>query len=337
MHETCSEHGWWHRSREGWSEKVGHWGRISRYCCVVWLCVVSLISQQSIFVFFFYFFRIVIFILFFVHVPIESNSFAYKLTCIIMTVMIKIKKKIIEQKKKRRKHVFDVCVVTNRNMILSSVWTFCRKSRNLSEKKRRDHYNSLVNELRSMVSAGNRKMDKSSVLLTTIAFLRKHNGTPFCLNVQGHVNASAALISHKKKWKKCWHLLIKLYCLLWLICWPLCGDHERQSSLRLREWCRSDGQIEGTRNSGGVETIVSVEWRIYAAGSGGFGRFYHHFFVGRAHLSCIGSDCVAIGTFAGTNTIHFTCSIRFAECSFSNFLYSLLLSRMTCSIWQYMI
>lgn len=198
--------------------------------------------------------------------------------------------------------MFDVCVVTNRNMILSSVWTFCRKSRNLSEKKRRDHYNSLVNELRSMVSAGNRKMDKSSVLLTTIAFLRKHNGTPFCLNVQGHVNASAALISHKKKWKKCWHLLIKLYCLLWLICWPLCGDHERQSSLRLREWCRSDGQIEGTRNSGGVETIVSVEWRIYAAGSGGFGRFYHHFFVGRAHLSCIGSDCVAYGAFAGTNT-----------------------------------
>lgn len=106
----------------------------------------------------------------------------------------------------------------------------------------------------------------------------------------------------KKKWKKCWHLLIKLYCLLWLICWPLCGDHERQSSLRLREWCRSDGQIEGTRNSGGVETIVSVEWRIYAAGSGGFGRFYHHFFVGRAHLSCIGSDCVAYGAFAGTNT-----------------------------------
>lgn len=198
MHETCSEHGWWHRSREGWSEKVGHWGRISRYCCVVWLCVVSLISQQSIFVFFFYFFRIVIFILFFVHVPIESNSFAYKLTCIIMTVMIKIKKNN-RTKKKRRKHVFDVCVVTNRNMILSSVWTFCRKSRNLSEKKRRDHYNSLVNELRSMVSAGNRKMDKSSVLLTTIAFLRKHNGTPFCLNVQGHVNASAALISHKKK------------------------------------------------------------------------------------------------------------------------------------------
>lgn len=154
-------------------------------------------SSQYLF-FFFYFFRIVIFILFFVHVPIESNSFAYKLTCIIMTVMIKIKKNN-RTKKKRRKHVFDVCVVTNRNMILSSVWTFCRKSRNLSEKKRRDHYNSLVNELRSMVSAGNRKMDKSSVLLTTIAFLRKHNGTPFCLNVQGHVNASAALISHKKK------------------------------------------------------------------------------------------------------------------------------------------
>lgn len=105
MHETCSEHGWWHRSREGWSEKVGHWGRISRYCCVVWLCVVSLISQQSIFVFFFYFFRIVIFILFFVHVPIESNSFAYKLTCIIMTVMIKIK----QNNRTKKKNVENMC------------------------------------------------------------------------------------------------------------------------------------------------------------------------------------------------------------------------------------
>lgn len=51
-----------------------------------------------------------------------------------------------------------------------------RKSRNLSEKKRRDQFNLLVNELSSMVSANNRKMDKSTVLKSTIAFLKNHNG-----------------------------------------------------------------------------------------------------------------------------------------------------------------
>uniref|UniRef100_A0A6B2E545 Putative aryl-hydrocarbon receptor nuclear translocator n=1 Tax=Phlebotomus kandelakii TaxID=1109342 RepID=A0A6B2E545_9DIPT len=50
-----------------------------------------------------------------------------------------------------------------------------RKSRNLSEKKRRDQFNLLVNELSSMVSANNRKMDKSTVLKSTIAFLKNHN------------------------------------------------------------------------------------------------------------------------------------------------------------------
>ncbi|KAL3276130.1 hypothetical protein HHI36_020849 [Cryptolaemus montrouzieri] len=49
-----------------------------------------------------------------------------------------------------------------------------RKSRNLSEKKRRDQFNTLVNELNTMVSPG-RKMDKSTVLKTTIAVLKKHN------------------------------------------------------------------------------------------------------------------------------------------------------------------
>ncbi|XP_065162464.1 circadian locomoter output cycles protein kaput isoform X2 [Atheta coriaria] len=50
-----------------------------------------------------------------------------------------------------------------------------RKSRNLSEKKRRDQFNLLVNELSVMVSTGSRKMDKSTVLKATIAFLKNHN------------------------------------------------------------------------------------------------------------------------------------------------------------------
>lgn len=60
-----------------------------------------------------------------------------------------------------------------------------RKSRNQSEKKRRDQFNVLVSELSSMVTtdvAGNdhgggqqhRKMDKTTVLLATIDFLKKH-------------------------------------------------------------------------------------------------------------------------------------------------------------------
>lgn len=51
-----------------------------------------------------------------------------------------------------------------------------RKSRNLSEKKRRDQFNLLVNELSVMVSTHSRKMDKSTVLKSTIAFLKNHNG-----------------------------------------------------------------------------------------------------------------------------------------------------------------
>ncbi|XP_068234355.1 circadian locomoter output cycles protein kaput-like [Palaemon carinicauda] len=47
-----------------------------------------------------------------------------------------------------------------------------RKSRNLSEKKRRDQFNLLINELSSMVASNNRKMDKSTVLKATIAFLK---------------------------------------------------------------------------------------------------------------------------------------------------------------------
>ncbi|XP_059490732.1 circadian locomoter output cycles protein kaput isoform X2 [Neocloeon triangulifer] len=50
-----------------------------------------------------------------------------------------------------------------------------RKSRNLSEKKRRDQFNMLINELSSMVSSTSRKMDKSTVLKSTISFIRNHN------------------------------------------------------------------------------------------------------------------------------------------------------------------
>ena len=52
-----------------------------------------------------------------------------------------------------------------------------RKSRNLSEKKRRDQFNRLVTELGTMVSPNNRKMDKTTVLKTTISFLQQHNQT----------------------------------------------------------------------------------------------------------------------------------------------------------------
>lgn len=50
-----------------------------------------------------------------------------------------------------------------------------RKSRNLSEKKRRDQFNLLVNELSTMVATSGRKMDKSTVLKSTIAFLKNYN------------------------------------------------------------------------------------------------------------------------------------------------------------------
>lgn len=49
----------------------------------------------------------------------------------------------------------------------------------MSEKKRRDQFNMLVNELSSMVSTNNRKMDKSTVLKSTISFLKNHNGKCF--------------------------------------------------------------------------------------------------------------------------------------------------------------
>nr|XP_033801005.1 circadian locomoter output cycles protein kaput isoform X2 [Geotrypetes seraphini] len=49
-----------------------------------------------------------------------------------------------------------------------------RVSRNKSEKKRRDQFNILIKELGSMLPGNARKMDKSTVLQTSIDFLRKH-------------------------------------------------------------------------------------------------------------------------------------------------------------------
>ncbi|QQP56865.1 Clock [Caligus rogercresseyi] len=59
---------------------------------------------------------------------------------------------------------------------------FKRKSRNLSEKKRRDQFNVLVTELGNMITSwgsspssnSGRKMDKTTVLKSTISFLKKH-------------------------------------------------------------------------------------------------------------------------------------------------------------------
>lgn len=53
---------------------------------------------------------------------------------------------------------------------------YFRKSRNLSEKKRRDQFNALVNELNILISVNNKKMDKSSILKSTISFLKHHKG-----------------------------------------------------------------------------------------------------------------------------------------------------------------
>lgn len=58
-----------------------------------------------------------------------------------------------------------------------------RKSRNLSEKRRRDQFNVLVNELCFMVSNSTRKLDKSTVLIATINFLKTHNGMEFSMQM----------------------------------------------------------------------------------------------------------------------------------------------------------
>ncbi|KRY54262.1 Circadian locomoter output cycles protein kaput [Trichinella britovi] len=50
-----------------------------------------------------------------------------------------------------------------------------RQSRNLSEKRRRDTFNTIITELASIVCSDGRKLDKSNVLRQTIAYLQKQN------------------------------------------------------------------------------------------------------------------------------------------------------------------
>jgi hypothetical protein len=70
------------------------------------------------------------------------------------------------------------CFIVNNSWGFATrcTFSFYRKSRNLSEKKRRDQFNMLVNELGNMVNTNTRKMDKSTVLKSTILFLKNHNG-----------------------------------------------------------------------------------------------------------------------------------------------------------------
>lgn len=61
-------------------------------------------------------------------------------------------------------------------VIVNRALSIYRVNRNLSEKKRRDQFNMLVNELCSMVSTSSKKMDKSTVLKSTIAYLKTYQG-----------------------------------------------------------------------------------------------------------------------------------------------------------------
>lgn len=70
----------------------------------------------------------------------------------------------------------DQCITTTNRRCLVMKTKIIRKSRNLSEKKRRDQFNNLINELNRMLSTTNRKMDKSTVLRTTINYLNKQKG-----------------------------------------------------------------------------------------------------------------------------------------------------------------
>lgn len=69
----------------------------------------------------------------------------------------------------------DITTIYNVSARTNSFVLF-RKTRNLSEKKRRDQFNILINELSTMVSANCRKMDKSTVLKSVISVLKSHSG-----------------------------------------------------------------------------------------------------------------------------------------------------------------
>ncbi len=53
-----------------------------------------------------------------------------------------------------------------------------RKSRNQNEKKRRDRFNNLVQELSDLLS-NNQKVDKTTILSETLDFFKNYNGDSF--------------------------------------------------------------------------------------------------------------------------------------------------------------
>ena len=74
-------------------------------------------------------------------------------------------------------------------VIFITIWLVClcndvhlvihRPSRNLSEKKRRDKLNIYISELAAMVpscASSQRKLDKTTVLKMTVAYMKVHNG-----------------------------------------------------------------------------------------------------------------------------------------------------------------
>jgi len=69
----------------------------------------------------------------------------------------------------------DQCMFTiHLSLVMKTL--IIRKIRNASEKNRRDQFNNLINELNRMLSTTNRKMEKSTVLKTTINYLNKQKG-----------------------------------------------------------------------------------------------------------------------------------------------------------------
>ena len=146
-----------------------------------------------------------------------------------------------------------------------------RRSRNLSEKKRRDQFNMLINELSSMVSTNNRKMDKSTVLKSTIAFLESHNGK------------QQSWMSSDQKPK----ILIYLY-LIWI---------SFSSPLHLPTF-RIDCQIESSWNSRRLETIFFIQRRICTFDTRSCRRFHNRFFNLRNNYLCFRKHNITFRIFA---------------------------------------
>lgn len=97
-----------------------------------------------------------------------------------------------------------------------------RKTRNMSEKKRRDQFNSLVNELSAMVTATSRKMDKSTVLRSAISFLKNYNGN--CVMLHARFVCISDVVTRRR-----------------------------------RLLCRGFGSVQNARHRRGLEASVSVQ------------------------------------------------------------------------------